>query len=326
MYIGTVALSSLAPYPPPSENRDTLNGAPIPYLSDQLLFTMLGPPPQPPLQPGFGRARSRTTARNRRRALGLTTAFMNFLATVPDFDELEMEMALAESQAMQDDPLEPKNITLVINPEKYSDLIESNKTINSDMSTCGICLETYLETDIVSRLPDCPHVYHEECIRTWGKAKPECPACKVEIPHVRNETPERNDDTSAVAPGTIIAWNGGGWNDYYPPDVDLSVGYPHLVLGNNTPSNDESHNPEVIYRNDDMQIDTNDQIEIQDQIDSENANVINSVSQVNDDENEGERCGTCDGLINFECTCNSATSEYLCSDCLQSRGSCDCVI
>lgn len=45
---------------------------------------------------------------------------------------------------------------------------------------CSICIEKYTLDDIVSVL-DCKHIYHTNCIKEWGKYKPECPLCKKKI-------------------------------------------------------------------------------------------------------------------------------------------------
>jgi hypothetical protein len=45
---------------------------------------------------------------------------------------------------------------------------------------CVICLETYLDGEMVSRSSNlcCSHVFHPECIIGWLRAKNECPCCR----------------------------------------------------------------------------------------------------------------------------------------------------
>jgi hypothetical protein len=56
---------------------------------------------------------------------------------------------------------------------------------------CRICLCDYEETDELGILP-CKHSFHYLCIQEWGKRKPNCPYCDVEIPVVKP-----NDDRAA---------------------------------------------------------------------------------------------------------------------------------
>lgn len=49
---------------------------------------------------------------------------------------------------------------------------------------CRICLCDYEETDELGILP-CKHSFHYSCIQEWGKRKPNCPYCDVEIPVVK---------------------------------------------------------------------------------------------------------------------------------------------
>lgn len=45
---------------------------------------------------------------------------------------------------------------------------------------CPICLEDYLEEDILRKMP-CDHFYHQECIDQWLKNNSLCPVCKQNI-------------------------------------------------------------------------------------------------------------------------------------------------
>lgn len=46
--------------------------------------------------------------------------------------------------------------------------------------TCCICVEKFVDDDIVSKLP-CKHIFHEPCIKEWGKYKTTCPICRTEL-------------------------------------------------------------------------------------------------------------------------------------------------
>jgi len=56
----------------------------------------------------------------------------------------------------------------------------------SKYSTCRICFEDYVEKEEIGIL-QCKHFFHNECIQEWGKRKPNCPYCDIEIPIVSNE-------------------------------------------------------------------------------------------------------------------------------------------
>ena len=56
----------------------------------------------------------------------------------------------------------------------------------SKHTTCRICFEDYVEKEEIGLL-QCKHFFHNECIQEWGKRKPNCPYCDIEIPVVSNE-------------------------------------------------------------------------------------------------------------------------------------------
>ena len=47
--------------------------------------------------------------------------------------------------------------------------------------TCAICLESFINTDLVSDL-SCKHTFHKNCILEWAKRKLECPICRGKLP------------------------------------------------------------------------------------------------------------------------------------------------
>ena len=36
---------------------------------------------------------------------------------------------------------------------------------------CTICMDPYTQNETVFRIPECKHVFHEECLRTWFMSK-----------------------------------------------------------------------------------------------------------------------------------------------------------
>lgn len=91
-----------------------------------------------------------------------------------EYDE-EYEIALRESEDM----LKKKDIVLNIKSAKYNE--------NKDNEECTICKEEFKKEEYVSILK-CSHIFHEECIREWGKMKPECAICRDIIEHSENKS------------------------------------------------------------------------------------------------------------------------------------------
>jgi hypothetical protein len=57
--------------------------------------------------------------------------------------------------------------------------------VTSGEECCSICLEDFVEHEIVIMLPKCSHIFHTECIKQWvtrPKANANsCPMCKCTI-------------------------------------------------------------------------------------------------------------------------------------------------
>ena len=60
---------------------------------------------------------------------------------------------------------------------------EGDNVLDSDLGTCGICLEDYNEGDTKKTLA-CrtrPHSFHKDCIDKWLSLVASCPICKAEV-------------------------------------------------------------------------------------------------------------------------------------------------
>ena len=57
----------------------------------------------------------------------------------------------------------------------------SSITINKKETSCSICTENILETDIIRTLNSCKHFYHILCIDTWFSTINTCPLCRTFI-------------------------------------------------------------------------------------------------------------------------------------------------
>ena len=46
---------------------------------------------------------------------------------------------------------------------------------------CAVCRMPYEDGEVTTRLPDCGHAFHSECLAPWLEDNKECPMCKTEI-------------------------------------------------------------------------------------------------------------------------------------------------
>lgn len=44
------------------------------------------------------------------------------------------------------------------------------------------------ETDQITEINECRHIFHTECVRTWFEQKNECPLCKIKLDIYKPET------------------------------------------------------------------------------------------------------------------------------------------
>ena len=126
------------------------------------------------------RRRRRNTVHPRN--IDLMRFFTNVLA-----DDLEEQIV---RQVMRDSFAEDQEKRLIdvareLNIEKEK--FDPNKETHKEFCSCRVCLEDYKEGDELGMLP-CKHFFHYNCIQEWGKRKPNCPYCDVEIPTVEPET------------------------------------------------------------------------------------------------------------------------------------------
>ncbi|CAA7026812.1 unnamed protein product [Microthlaspi erraticum] len=50
---------------------------------------------------------------------------------------------------------------------------------SSATSCCSICLADYKKTDMIRVLPDCNHLFHDQCVDPWLRLHPTCPVCRT---------------------------------------------------------------------------------------------------------------------------------------------------
>ena len=64
----------------------------------------------------------------------------------------------------------------------------------SKYNDCSICLKEFEQTPMepLMQIPNCEHVFHEQCLRSWFLEAQICPMCRgtiIRVPH--NYTEER---------------------------------------------------------------------------------------------------------------------------------------
>lgn len=51
----------------------------------------------------------------------------------------------------------------------------------SNLDTCSICLEEFVENQVLLQLPVCRHNFHENCVQEWLNLNSVCPYCRSDI-------------------------------------------------------------------------------------------------------------------------------------------------
>jgi len=44
-------------------------------------------------------------------------------------------------------------------------------SVDYDITECPICMETFLNKEILKRIPNCHHLFHQDCCITWFESK-----------------------------------------------------------------------------------------------------------------------------------------------------------
>ena len=143
-----------------------------------------------PLRSTRHRLAMRSINRNRNRQNGVF--FQQFMSRLMDnTDEQILQQVMHESFVEdQEKRLIDQARELDIVKDKY----DKNNKILENFSTCRICFSEYKDGEEIGVLP-CNHFFHCECIQEWGKRRPVCPFCEIDIPTV-NEQVAKKQKTS----------------------------------------------------------------------------------------------------------------------------------
>lgn len=86
----------------------------------------------------------------------------------------ESQLATVQTLSLQD--------TVLPKQDQEIDVVSTKFEVNKfGLSQCSICITDFFAGEEICEL-GCKHVFHSECIKQWGKYKPECALCRVEIP------------------------------------------------------------------------------------------------------------------------------------------------
>jgi hypothetical protein len=85
-----------------------------------------------------------------------------------------LDRVLEQSFNEQQAPLERTNRTIMISSQRFESLDEQ---IMNNNKSCSICINDFEKDDMIS-ITNCNHIFHTDCIKEWGKYKPDCAICR----------------------------------------------------------------------------------------------------------------------------------------------------
>jgi hypothetical protein len=109
-----------------------------------------------------------------------------FFNSIRDEEEMEEEMIRHVMRESFDEDQKKRTVDTTRELDIHTCEYDKDSPELSNHSTCRICFEDYVEKEEIGIL-QCKHFFHNECIQEWGKRKPNCPYCDIEIPVVSNE-------------------------------------------------------------------------------------------------------------------------------------------
>lgn len=84
----------------------------------------------------------------------------------------------------------------------YSDV--KDHRIGTSSLECAVCINEFEDGDSIRLLPDCSHVFHEECIDAWLASHITCPVCRAVLEKVKEEAAEERIETAEAAVVVVL--------------------------------------------------------------------------------------------------------------------------
>ena len=109
-----------------------------------------------------------------------------FFNSIREDEDAEDEMIRHVMRESFDEDQQKRHIDVARELDIHTCEYDKDSDELANHGTCRICFEDYVEKEEIGIL-QCKHFFHNECIQEWGKRKPACPYCDIEIPVVSNE-------------------------------------------------------------------------------------------------------------------------------------------
>jgi len=73
----------------------------------------------------------------------------------------------------------PKEVIAMLLPLRYDKYVsESKEELDEDKKECAICREDFTDMDLITELPKCTHIFHQDCCIQWLELQSTCPICR----------------------------------------------------------------------------------------------------------------------------------------------------
>jgi hypothetical protein len=101
----------------------------------------------------------------------------DFINTMPEEDQREFDDM---PDLIADEPI-PHGITLSQFSHNTTTYTYHPSEEETEPEECSICKATYENDNIVTKLNNCDHKFHINCIETWASSNNNCPLCRTNI-------------------------------------------------------------------------------------------------------------------------------------------------
>ena len=111
--------------------------------------------------------------------------FCKFRQSTHQLDELANDVDAPIDPAIEARLIEEENkkkMTLLM--KKLTRMKFSSSKHKENQESCVICVEDFMPNTLVREVPQCKHIFHEDCLMKWVETKlaaPDCPYCRTEI-------------------------------------------------------------------------------------------------------------------------------------------------